>query len=99
MISNHELRARQSAKVIRALLEADAWKAVLYLSPTEVARATRRYYASNRKPDAKRVEVLVSIGRPNFLEREFVRDCQKAGETFPIAKIQLKFRKYAKKQQ
>lgn len=97
MISNTELRARQSAKVICALLESEAWKATLYLSPTEIVRGTRRYYANRRKPDAKRIEVLVSIGRPNFLEREFIKACQCAEQQFPITKIQLKFRKYAKR--
>lgn len=95
MISHSELRARQSAKVIRALLDADAWKAVLYVAPDEVVRATRRYYARGRKPDPKRIEVLVTIGRPNFLERKFIKE-HPGGATFPIAKIQLKFRKYAK---
>lgn len=95
MLSNTELRSRQSAKVICALLESEAWKAVLYLSPTEIVRGTRRYYASKRKPDPKRIEVLVSIGRPNYLEREFVRACQRAGQQFPVTKVQLKFRKYA----
>jgi len=34
--------------------------------------------------------LLVTIGKPNYLERKFVRECQKAGEPFPIKRIQLK---------
>jgi hypothetical protein len=34
--------------------------------------------------------VTPTIGIPNYL-REFIRKCKKAGEPFPVKKIQLKF--------
>ena len=40
-------------------------------------------------------EYKLTIGRPNYLERIFIKKCIKAEEPFPIKKIQLKF--YPKK--
>jgi hypothetical protein len=42
------------------------------------------------------LEFKVTIGTPNYLERQFIKDCIKVGEKFPIKKIQLKF--YPKKE-
>lgn len=39
----------------------------------------------------KSATLLVTVGRPNFLERRFIRLCQKAGMVFPLKQIQLKF--------
>lgn len=87
---------KQISKATAALLDSGAWKATIYLSPTQVVRAVRRWYRRNQKPDAKRIELSVSIGPPNYLEREFIKSCRKAGEAFPVKKVQLKFRKFAK---
>lgn len=86
---------KQVQRVTDALLSAGAWKATLILSPTEVVRATRRWYRRTRTQSAKRIEVIVTIGRPNYLERDMVKACKRAGEPFPVRKVQLKFRKAA----
>jgi len=39
--------------------------------------------------------MVLTIGRPNYAEREFIKLCKKAGEPFPVKKMQLKF--YPKK--
>jgi hypothetical protein len=39
-------------------------------------RLTRRKYSFNRKPEGN--EFLVTIGKPNFREREFLKLCKKA---------------------
>jgi hypothetical protein len=34
---------------------------------------------------------VFTIGKPNYEEREFIKKCKKAGEPFPVKKIQVKF--------
>lgn len=63
--------------------------ATKYISPVLTVKATRRS-TSNRA-----VEIVVTIGRPNCLEREFIDKCIEAGEKFPVRKIQLKYTKGA----
>lgn len=77
------------AQVIAAVLAAKAHRAVKYLSPTHIVRATRRG-ARKRCPSLRdNVEVLVTVGRPNYLEARFIKACKKAGEPFPVRRIQL----------
>ncbi len=70
------------------IIDSGAKKATQYISPTEVAKATRRGKA--RKSD-RTVEILFTIGRPNYKEREFIKKCKKTGEPFPVKKIQVRF--------
>lgn len=64
-----------------------ARSAVKYISDKEVVKATRI-----SKPDKRDVQthILLTIGRPNYAERKFVKLCKKAGEPFPVKKVQLK---------
>ena len=81
------------SQVVAAILANDAvMRAVKYISPKEVVRATRRSYRVNNRKTRKgqSIEILLHIGRPNYLEREFIALCQKAKEPFPIKRIQLK---------
>jgi len=68
-------------------------KATKYISPKLILRAVRKTYKAyklgSRKGD--NVEVHLTIGKPNYLEREFIKLCQKAHEPFPVKKVQLKF--------
>ena len=77
-------------RVVFAILGSDAYRATKYISPTEVIKATRRHKRNKR---AKRVEMVVTVGDPNYAEREFIKRCRQAGEPFPVKKIQLKFAK------
>jgi len=36
--------------------------------------------------------LLLTFGKPNFVERRFIQKCIKAGEPFPAKKTQLQFR-------
>lgn len=57
------------------------------ISPRVIVRCTRRH------PRAS--EFVLKIGSPNYLERDFIKLCTKAGEPYPIKKVQIKF--YPKK--
>lgn len=77
------------SQVVEALLRAGAVRATKFLSEKEIVRASRKTYDGKIKQD--KVEVLLTLGRPNYREREFVKKLKKAGEPFPVKKVQLKF--------
>jgi len=64
-------------------------QAASYISPKLVVRASRRGVGRPRRGD--NTEVVLTIGRPNFVQRSFIKSCQKSGEVFPVKKMQLKF--------
>ena len=73
-------------KVVRSLITGYQWySAIKYVSPTKVIKATRR----GRKEAGEHAEFVVSIGKPNYAERIFVKSALAAKEPFPIKKIQL----------
>jgi len=59
-----------------------------YVTPTYTAKATRQ-----RRHDGRgRAEtILLTIGRPNYRERAFIKWALEANEPFPIRKLQLTF--------
>lgn len=86
--------------VIEILLRTGAVRATKFVSEKQIVRATRKAYKSGTSRD--NVEITLTLGRPNYEERAFVKACKKAGEAFPIRKVQLKFssaKKAAKKRE
>lgn len=78
--------------------------ATKYISPNLTVRLSRKRHNKNvydkRKArvfviDKKehRIDFVLCVGAPNYLERDFIKSCKKAGEPFPIKKIQLKYQK------
>lgn len=80
-------------EVIEAIISTGALKATKYLSPKEIVRGVRKSYRFNGRKVIKgaNIEITLTIGKPNYIEREFIKACQKANEPFPVKKIQLKF--------
>ncbi len=77
-------------KVCKDLLEADARMAVKYISDRLIVRATRTLFRG--KIDKRgNFQITVTIGRPNYREREFIKLLKKAGEPFPVRNTILKF--------
>ena len=77
----------------KAILEDGAIRAVKYCSPKLTVKATRRLTRKKIDKRNKHVEILFTVGPPNFDERIFIRQAIKAGEPFPIKKLQLKWLK------
>ena len=77
-------------RVVTEVIDAGAWKATKYVSLKQVVRATQRRYGG-RLGKRDRADIVLTIGSPNFSERRFIAKCKKAGEPFPVKKIQLKF--------
>jgi hypothetical protein len=80
--------ARTMQAAITACLANGAVRATKYLSPREVCRVTRRRYRG-KVTKAGPVELVMTLGRPNYRERAQIRQLQKAGEPFPVKKIRL----------
>lgn len=86
--------AKHVSLVVEALLSNNARSATKYLDKNYVVRATRPMSKRRKRPldrvTSRSLTVLVTLGRPNYRERLFVKSCQKAGEPFPVRKIQLR---------
>ncbi|MFA5382080.1 MAG: hypothetical protein WC356_02860 [Candidatus Micrarchaeia archaeon] len=63
-------------------------RATKYVSDNLTVKATSRCVRAAK-------ELILTAGKPNYAERKFIKLCKKAGEKFPIKKIQLKL--YSKK--
>lgn len=75
--------------VVMALIHNHAFRATKYVSEKETIRATMQRYRG-QAVSAKPFNIRLHIGRPNYLERQFIKDCKRAGEKFPVKKIVLK---------
>ena len=60
-----------------------------YLSPQLVVKGTKRGKLSRGRPWHK--EVLLTVGRPNYDERAFVKQAMKDGYSFPIQQIMVRY--------
>lgn len=78
-------------KLVEALIENKAYKATKYLSEKLVINATHTLYSKKLPAKNQNLEFTIVIGRPNYEQREFIKKCKKAGEPFPVKKVQLKF--------
>lgn len=78
-------------KVVLALTAHNAYVATKFVSRTLVVRATRRLFKRKLPSKSHNIEAVLTIGRPNYLERDFIKLCLKAREPFPVKAIQLRF--------
>jgi hypothetical protein len=76
------------AKAVEGLLEYGARKATVYQHPLLTVVATRRF--KSRKGQ-RFTEIILTIGSPNYRNRLFVKDALKAGEPFPVKRVQLEW--------
>ncbi len=89
------ISASQAASVARsvmdALLSEGAIRATKYLSERETVVAQRITYGGRIDKRERRTTIVVTFGEPNFKARDFIKKCKRAGEPFPVKKIQFKF--------
>lgn len=82
------------AKATRALLASGARRALLFVNAKETVSVSRRVYRiRGRKPHfgARGIDLVVTIGKPNYQSRAFLKKCRVAGEPLPVKKVQLQF--------
>lgn len=87
------LNCKDVDKTVRALLTAQCYSATKFLSATQVIRVTHPRYACRNtqwSKRARRLDLRLTIGEPNYRERQFIAACKKAGEPLPVRKIQLR---------
>lgn len=79
-------------KALAALMRSVSAKtSTAYISDKLVVRLTRHANrSSSRNPSD---EFSLTIGRPNFSARKFIKLAKRAGEPFPIKKAQLTFQR------
>jgi hypothetical protein len=66
----------------------EARRATKFVSPTLTVKATRRHRFDKR---SRFEEFFVTIGRPNYRERVWIKTAQRAGVPFPVRRLQLTF--------
>jgi hypothetical protein len=74
-------------QVVAPVLAGEVKKATKFVSPKYVIKATALHKLDRRD---KINVVTVTAGRPNYAEQKFIRLALRAGEPFPIRKVQLK---------
>lgn len=87
-----DYRSKVFSDLAECILVGGAYKAVKYLDEKETIKATRKRYGGKIRK-GRTIDIVFTVGKPNFEEREFIKKCKKAGEPFPIKKIQLKYPK------
>jgi hypothetical protein len=75
-------------EVCESIVNGGAIKATKYITPKFIIRATRKLFG--KKITKGNIEMIITIGKPNYAEREFIKLCQEANEPFPVKKVQLK---------
>ena len=75
---------------IENLLLANAWKATKFISERYIVRASRRLF-HKKLSNVGNLEITLTVGHPNYEERDYVRMCKKAHMHFPLKNVWLKF--------
>lgn len=76
-------------KAVEAVFMDGVRKATVFQHPQLTVVATIRHKPHTYMASKRRVEIHLTIGQPNSKNRKFVKDCLKAGEPFPVRKVQL----------
>lgn len=73
--------------VIEMLLRHNLKKATKFVSDKLTVKAT-----SQRKPDGREASrvIIITFGRPNYAERKYIKILKRAGEPFPVKRVQMK---------
>jgi hypothetical protein len=70
---------------------------IVYMLDSRIKSAVKYTFEDERVKLSKMyrktypLDLRLTIGKPNYSERKFIKQCIKAGEPFPIKKIQLKY--------
>lgn len=75
-------------KVIEPIINNKIIKATYYINPKFIVRATRKLF--DKKIVKGNIEISLTVGKPNYVERNFIRQCEKVKEPFPVKRVQLK---------
>lgn len=84
---NASFATTSAVREVAAHLLAGHRRATKYLTPKFVVKGARCH-----KPRSNEgaVTIVITVGAPNYAEREFIKIAKKAKLVFPVRKIQLK---------
>jgi wobble nucleotide-excising tRNase len=85
-------RSKVFSELAECILVDGAYKATKYINEKLTIKATRKRYKGKRLW-GHAIDIIFTVGKPNYEEREFIKMCKKAGEPFPVKKMQVKFPK------
>lgn len=81
-------RVSPAAMVLDVMADLSVRKATYFHNPNLTIKASRHDRVNrNSRIDS----IVLTYGKPNYKEREFIKLCKKAGEKFPVKKIQIKY--------
>ncbi len=86
-------RSKVFADLAECILVDGAYKATKYLGEKLTVKATRKRFKGKIDKRSRIAEILFTVGAPNYEERKFIKQAKKAGEPFPVKKIQVKYPK------
>jgi hypothetical protein len=85
-------RSEVFSKLAECILVGGAYKATKYLSPILTIKATRKRYKGKILKNHA-IDIVFTVGKPNYEEREVIKRQKKMGIVFPINHISEKFMK------
>jgi hypothetical protein len=71
------------SELVDYVLNKGAYKATTYLSKDFTVKATRKRYDGKINKRARTVDIILTIGKPNYEERERMKRAKKNGWDFP----------------
>lgn len=81
-------RSRAVADVVSTILEQGAYKVTKCLTEKLTVKATRKKYKGRwRKND--NVDIVVTVGRPNYEERELIKRAKRDNTPYPLKKVKF----------
>lgn len=84
-----KITRKSIAQTVESVLETgEVRQATTFLDENTVVTASRRHRPEKR---SNHTELVLTMGKPNYRQREFIKACKKSGEPFPVKKTQLKF--------
>ncbi len=87
-----DLRSKVFSELAEFILVGGAYKATKYLDEKLTIKATRKRYGG-KIYKGRAVDIVFTVGKPNYEEREFIRRVKKEGGSFPVKKVTLKYPK------
>jgi hypothetical protein len=83
-------RSAVFSELAECILVDGAYKATKYLSPTLTIKATRKRYKGKFLKNHA-IDIVFTVGKPNYEEREVIKRYKKQGIAFPVNQIWEKF--------
>jgi hypothetical protein len=79
------------AACLQSMERTGAYRATKIIARNRTIKVTRQSGRRKLRKNERQRSYLVTIGRPNYRESAFIKDCLAAGEPLPVHKVLLQF--------